>query len=114
VIGGDKLGRQLGFPTANLDAAGLVLPPTGVYAGWTTIKKKSHGVALNIGFRPTMVSSKPELRVEAHLLDFSGRLYGMELEIEMGGKLRDETKFTSPAELQAQIARDIAAVRERA
>ena len=114
VIEGDKLGRQLGFPTANLDATGLVLPPNGVYAGWTTVYNKSHGVALNLGFRPTLVSSKPELRVEAHLLDFSGRLYGLELEIEMCGKLRDETKFASPAELQAQIARDIAAVRERA
>ena len=114
VIEGDKLGRQLGFPTANLDVAGLVLPSNGIYAGLTTIKKKSHCVALNIGFRPTMVSSKSELRVEAHLLDFSGELYGSELEIEIGEKLRDERKFASPAELRAQIARDIAAVRERA
>jgi riboflavin kinase/FMN adenylyltransferase len=114
VIEGDKLGRQLGFPTANLDVAGLVLPPNGVYAGLTTLKKKSHHVALNIGFRPTMVPAKPELRVEAHLLDFSGRLYGAELEIEIGEKLRDERKFSSPADLQAQIARDIGAVREKA
>jgi len=114
VIEGDKLGRQLGFPTANLDVAGLVLPPNGVYAGLTTIKKKSHCVALNIGLRPTMVSSKPELRVEAHLLDFSGGLYGSELEIEIGEKLRDERQFASPEELRTQIARDIATVRERA
>ncbi len=114
VIEGDKLGRQLGFPTANLDAAGLVLPPNGVYTGLTTVKKKSHGVALNIGFRPTMVSAKPELRVEAHLLNFNGRLYGAELEIKVGEKLRGERKFSSPAELQVQIARDIAAVRGQA
>jgi len=69
---------------------------------------------LNIGFRPTMVSAKPELRVEAHLLDFSGRLYGTELEIEIGEKLRDERKFASPTELRAQIAIDIAAVRKPA
>ena len=111
---GDKLGRQLGFPTANLDVTGLILPPTGVYAGLTTVKKKSHRAALNIGFRPTMASAKPELRVEAHLLDFSGRLYGAELEIEIGEKLRDERKFASPAELRAQIACDIAAVRKPA
>ena len=61
-----------------------------------------------------MVSGRPELRVEAHLLDFSGRLYGAELEVEIGEKLRDERKFASPAELRAQIARDIAAVREQA
>jgi riboflavin kinase/FMN adenylyltransferase len=114
VIEGDKLGRQLGFPTANLDVAGLVLPSNGVYSGFTKLKGQFYRVALNIGFRPTLVSAKPELRVEAHLLDFSGRLYGMELEIEMGEKLRDETKFASPAELRTQITRDIAAVRERA
>ena len=105
---------HLGFPTANLDVTGLVLAPNGVYAGLTTVKKKSHRVALNIGFRPTLVPAKPDLRVEAHLLDFSGRLYGAELEIEIGEKLRDEKKFASPAELRAQIVRDIAVVRERA
>jgi len=114
VVEGDKLGRQLGFPTANLDVAGLVLPPNGVYAGLTALSKKSYRVALNIGFRPTMILTQPELRVEAHLLDFSGPLCGAELEVEIGEKLRDERKFASPAELRAQITRDIAAVRERA
>ena len=114
VVEGDKLGRQLGFPTANLDATGLVLPPNGVYAGLTTVKQKSHRVALNIGFRPTMISAKPELRVEAHLLDFSGELYGADLEIEISEKLREERRFASPAELREQIARDVAAVREQA
>jgi len=113
VIEGDKLGRQLGFPTANLDVAGLVLPPNGVYSGFTKLKRQIYRLALNIGFRPTMISGKPELRVEAHLPDFSGNLYGVELEIEIGEKLRDERKFASPAELRAQIARDIAAVREQ-
>ena len=114
VIEGDKLGRQLGFPTANLDVAGLVLPSNGVYSGFTKLKGQFYRVALNIGFRPTMVPAKPDLRVEAHLLDFSGRLYGAELEIEIGEKLRDERTFASPLELRAQIARDIAVVRERA
>jgi riboflavin kinase/FMN adenylyltransferase len=114
VIYGDKLGRQLGFPTANLDVAGLVLPPNGVYSGFTKLKRQIYRLALNIGFRPTMISGKPELRVEAHLLDFSGNLYGVELEIEIGEKLRNERKFASPAELREQITRDIASVRERA
>lgn len=113
VIEGDKWGRQLGFPTANLDVTGRVLPPHGVYAGWTMVNKKSYCVAVNIGRRPTMVPTKPELRVEAHLLDFDGRLYGAELEVELGEKLRDEKKFASPAELRAQIANDIAIVRAR-
>jgi riboflavin kinase/FMN adenylyltransferase len=111
VVTGDKLGRQLGFPTANLDVAGLVLPPNGVYAALTRCKGKLYRVALNIGVRPT-VAAGPQLRVEAHLLDFKGDLYGAELEIEIGEKLRDEKKFASPAALREQIGRDIAAVKE--
>jgi riboflavin kinase / FMN adenylyltransferase len=114
VVEGDKLGHKLGFPTANLDVTGLVLPPNGVYSGFTKLKGQSYRVALNIGLRPTMISAKPELRVEAHLLDFSGELYDSELEIEIGERLRDERKFASSAELRAQIARDIATLRERA
>jgi riboflavin kinase / FMN adenylyltransferase len=108
---GDKIGRQLGFPTANLDAANLVLPPSGVYAGSTKLAGNIFRVALNIGFRPTVASAKPELRLEAHLLDFAGDLYGKELEVEFAGKLREERKFTSPADLRGQIARDLAQVR---
>jgi riboflavin kinase / FMN adenylyltransferase len=111
VIEGDRVGRQLGFPTANLDAAGLVLPPNGVYAGFANLGEKTFRVALNIGLRPTVASGKSELRVEGHLLDFSGDLYGAELEVEIGEKLRDERKFGSLAELREQIARDVATAR---
>jgi riboflavin kinase/FMN adenylyltransferase len=110
VVPGDKIGRQLGFPTANLDVTNLVLPPNGVYAGGTEFNGRLHPVALNIGTRPTLAAG-PQLRVEAHLLDFSGDLYGAELEVEIGVKLRGERKFRSPAELREQIARDVAAVR---
>jgi riboflavin kinase/FMN adenylyltransferase len=139
VIAGDRVGRKLGFPTANLDAVGLVLPPNGVYVahvncrtGIAPVSNQSpaqaeqkdgdrrdacptttHRAALNIGFRPTVVSAAPQLRVEAHLLDFSGDLYGQELKIEIGEKLRDERKFGSREELKAQIARDVAAARMR-
>lgn len=111
VIAGDKIGRQIGFPTANLDAARLVLPPNGVYAASTKFKEQFYRVALNIGFRPTLATGQSQLRVEAHMLDFSGELYGQELELEVGGKLRDECKFHSADELREQIARDAAAVR---
>jgi riboflavin kinase/FMN adenylyltransferase len=111
VVEGDRLGRQLGFPTANLDATNLILPANGVYSGCTKLNGKLHRVALNIGLRPTVASGKPELRVEAHLLDFDGNLYGEELEIEIGEKMRDERKFASSVELREQIARDIAQVR---
>ncbi len=111
VIEGDKIGHTLGFPTANLDATNLILPPNGVYSGRTKFKKQNYRVALNIGVRPTVASGKPDLRVEAHLLDFSDGLYGEELEIEIGEKLRDERRFDSKEELMQQIAQDIAKVR---
>jgi riboflavin kinase/FMN adenylyltransferase len=78
------------------------------------VDKKSWQVALNIGLRPTLDLAKPVLRVEAHLLDFHGDLYGRELEVEIVRKLRDEKKFGSPEELAEQIKQDVAAVRSLA
>jgi len=111
VVEGDKLGHQLGFPTANLDATNLILPPNGVYSGCTKLKGQFYRIALNIGLRPTVASAKPQLRVEAHLLDFDGKLYGEDLEVEIGEKLRDECKFNSPNELRGQIRKDVLSVR---
>ena len=83
VVTGDQLGRQIGFPTANLETNGLVLPPHGVYAGRVLVNGTSWKVALNIGLRPTVSQPAPRLRVEAHLIDFAGELVGQELEIEL-------------------------------
>jgi len=113
IVAGDRLGRQLGFPTANLDITGLKVPPNGVYAGLTRVGEVTYRVALNIGLRPTLNSPAPSLRVEAHLLDFQGDLYGQELEIVVGDRLREEKKFASPAQLKEQIARDVQSVREQ-
>ena len=110
VMAGDRIGRELGFPTANLDAAKLALPPNGVYAGRTNFNDRFYRVALNLGTRPT-VATAPQLRVEAHLLDFAGDLYGAELAVEITAKLRAEQRFNSPAELRAQIERDVVAAR---
>ncbi len=107
VVLGDGLGRQLGFPTANLDVTALALPPKGVYAVQAEINGASHRAVLNIGHRPTIQEPKPQVRVEAHLLDFSGDLYGQELELVFVERLRDEKKFGSLAELREQIGRDI-------
>lgn len=107
VVDGDKLGRQLGFRTANLDATMLALPPKGVYAGNAIVHGQEQRAVLNIGTRPTLKNPNPALRVEAHLLDFDGDLYGEELEIVFAEKLRDEKKFSSVEELKAQIARDV-------
>src|SRR6266487_3793483 len=107
VIPGDQLGHQLGFPTANLDCTGLVLPPNGVYAARAAVRGETHRAVLNIGHRPTLENRVPQLRVEVHLLDFTGDLYGEEIEITFAEKLREERKFPSLAALREQIARDI-------
>ena len=107
VVRGDGLGHQLGFPTANLDTTGLALPPHGVYAVHAEAACKTHRAVLNIGLRPTLQNPNPQLRVEAHLIDFAGELYGQEMELAFVDKLRPEAKFASLAELRAQIARDI-------
>ena len=111
VIPGDQVGRQLGFPTANLDVCGLVLPPHGVYAVLAHTRGTTHFAALNIGLRPTRAQPMPHVHVEAHLLDFSGDLYGTELELTVVEKLRAELTFPDLAALRAQIARDLAHAR---
>ena len=113
VVHGDQLGHKLGFPTANLDATGLLLPPNGVYAAHASVGKKSYRAVLNIGLRPTVNNLTPQLRVEVHLLDFAGDIYGQEMEVTFAAKLRDEQKFASLDELKAQIARDIAEAKHR-
>ncbi len=112
VVPGDKLGRQIGFPTANLDATRLALPPNGVYSVHAVLRGHIQPAVLNIGTRPTLGHAEPPLRVEAHLLNFSGELYGEELEIIFGEKLRDERKFASVDKLKAQIAKDIERARK--
>jgi riboflavin kinase / FMN adenylyltransferase len=107
VVTGDQVGRKLGFPTANLDVVGLVLPPSGVYVAQAKTSGTLHRAVVNIGSRPTLQSPQPQLRIEAHLLDFNGDLYGKTLELIFVEKLRDEKKFPSLDELREQIARDI-------
>ena len=113
VVPGDKLGRDLGFPTANLDVTGLVLPPNGVYAAHALVQRQTRRAVVNIGCRPTLQNPAPQLRVEAHLLDFNGELYGEEVEITFAEKLREEKKFPSLAALREQITCDVAAAKRR-
>ena len=120
VIPGKRLGHELGFPTANVETTGLALPPNGVYVvhvaqsnsavnAVTAVDEKNsrYRAVLNIGTRPTLDEAVPQRSVEAHLLDFSGDLYGQELEITFLEKLRDEQKFADLAELKNQIRQDI-------
>lgn len=111
VIQGDQRGRELGYPTANLEVDGLCLPPNGVYAAHAQVGETTHRAAVNIGLRPTIADAEPSLHVEAHLLDFEGDLYGQPLALTFVGKLRDETKFDSLDTLKNQIEKDLVSAR---
>ncbi len=108
---GDRIGHQLGFPTANLDVSGLELPPFGVYAVRVRHRDREWLGALNLGCRPTLGHTDPPVRCEVHLLDFDAEIYGEELRVEFASALRPEQRFAGPEALRQQIARDIAAVR---
>jgi riboflavin kinase/FMN adenylyltransferase len=112
VVRGDQVGRQLGYPTANLDVAGLVVPPHGVYATRGVIGGREFPGVTNLGLRPTLREAKPRLHVETHLFDFDGELYGQNVALRFAAKLRDEQRFASLEELRAQIQRDAAAARQ--
>jgi riboflavin kinase/FMN adenylyltransferase len=112
IVEGDKRGRTIGFPTANLQLeAGHALPAYGVYACFVTLPDGSrHPAVTNIGVRPTFGSLRPT--VEAHLLDWSGDLYGQVISVEFLHRLRGEQKFSGIDALKAQIAHDAAQARE--
>jgi len=103
VVQGDKRGRGLGMPTANLvpDDA-YVTPGHGVYAGWAN----GHPAAVNVGVRPTFETGRG-LLVEAHLIDFNDDIYGETLRIAFLARLRGEKRFDSVEELIAQMNRDV-------
>lgn len=108
VIRGDGRGRQLGFPTANVDAGSFVRPAKGVYAARVRIgsEKKLHDAVVNVGVRPSFVGSAG-VCVEAHLLKFKSNLYGKKIEVFFIKQLRLEKKFGSADLLKQQIRKDI-------
>jgi riboflavin kinase/FMN adenylyltransferase len=101
---GKMLGRQLGFPTANLLPGDVQLPPDGVWVVRVGVDGIQHGGVANLGFRPT-VNGDAQL-LEVHLFDFSGDLYGTNVEVTFLDYIRAEKKFGSLDELKAQIACD--------
>ena len=112
VVHGAGRGQSLGFPTANIRAE-LPLPlPAGVYVGRADIGSAVYPAVVNIGVRPTFGDSTSA--VEAHLLDFSGDLYGRRIRLTFVRRLREERKFPSVEALRAQIAADVASAREPA
>jgi riboflavin kinase/FMN adenylyltransferase len=108
VVHGDKRGRELGFPTANLlPADGYVTPGHGVYAcRATTAWGETYAAATNVGVRPMFVTGRGEL-IEAYLLDFDGDLYDQPLRLEFLKRLRGEKRFESVGALIEQMGRDV-------
>jgi hypothetical protein len=109
VVHGRKLGRLLGFPTANLRVAPEEGPRFGVYAVLARTAGRWHAASASWGTRPHFDDGEPLL--EVHLLDFSADLYGRRLEVEFIARLRGEQAFPSTAALLEQIAADIRATR---
>lgn len=110
---GKQLGRQLGFPTANIRPEGHpALPESGVYAAAITIEGESvpRPCMLNQGRHPTVPEGKPT--IEAHLLDYDGALYGRRVAVEYLHFLRPEHRFDGLEALKSQLARDLAATRQ--
>lgn len=106
VAAGDRRGRELGFPTANLDIAPeMALPGDGIYAAWAIVDGSPRPAAASIGVRPTF--GLTERLVEVYILDFAGDLYGQELETRFVAKLRNQETFPNLESLVAQINRDV-------
>jgi riboflavin kinase/FMN adenylyltransferase len=108
VVEGDRRGRDLGVPTANIEPpAEVVVPAPGIYAGMATANGISPApAAISIGVRPTF-DNGGDLRVEAHLIGFTGDLYGREMKLSFLERLRDEVRFDSAEELVEQMRKDV-------
>ncbi len=110
VVSGKKLGRCLGFPTANQSMPEGVAARRGIYASTVEIGGVRYAAVSNIGTRPTVGGE--EVNCESHILDFSGDLYGCEIRTTLCAFLREERRFASVEELRAQIELDAVRARE--
>ncbi|MDD9898647.1 MAG: bifunctional riboflavin kinase/FAD synthetase [Candidatus Melainabacteria bacterium] len=107
VLEGDRRGRELGFPTANLKLPeAMVVPLKGVYCGSAEYHGQAYKAVMNIGTRPSF-SNSDEVIIEAHLLDFDQDIYDEKIKLRLNQRLRDEVKFNSAEELIKQIKADI-------
>ena len=106
VTKGDGRGRSIGYPTANVVPDPVqIVPARGVYAGFVILGEKLYPACTNVGLAPTF--SRNEERVEAHIMDFDGHLYGRVVDVSFMERIREEKKFSSVEELVEQIGRDV-------
>jgi riboflavin kinase/FMN adenylyltransferase len=111
VVTGARRGQTIGFPTANLAKIETLLPADGVYGGIGRVGDRSFAAAINIDPNPTF--SEQNRKVEVHLVDFSGDLYGSWINVDLVERIRPTRRFESKEELVRQISQDVAAVRAR-
>jgi riboflavin kinase/FMN adenylyltransferase len=110
---GDKRGRTINVPTANIEyPPDKLIPANGIYACRAYLDGQEHQAAINIGINPTFTPDKQTPNVEAHLLDFRREIYGEDLRLEFIARLRDELRFESVEKLLEQIWKDIADTRK--
>lgn len=119
VVTGNRLGRTLGFATANirpLEPQALI-PKTGAYAAWVTTPDGERRAAMvNVGYRPTVSTADDEeckITVEAHIFDYNGYLYDEDVAVEFVDYLRPERRFASPEKLREQLAEDVKAAKKK-
>lgn len=106
VAEGDRRGRSIGFPTANVVSDPVqIVPARGVYAGYVRVGDEWHPACTNVGLAPTF--GRNQERVEAHLVDFDGDLYGRVVDVSFAERIRAEKKFSGVEELVEQIGRDV-------
>lgn len=111
VVDGDKRGREIGFPTANMRPPHRkVVPATGIYACFALIEGNRHDAAVSVGVRPTFGGG--ELLIEAYILDFEGDIYGEEMTVEFVEYTRRELAFEGVEDLVAQMEEDVSEARE--
>jgi riboflavin kinase/FMN adenylyltransferase len=110
VAGRNRGGKQLGFPTANLNLHDELCPKTGIYAVTVDCEGKNYQSVANIGYSPTF--DDQVFTVEVHILDFSGHLYDKKIRINFVRRMRDEIRFDTLSELSEQIKRDIIKARK--
>jgi len=112
VIDGDKLGKKLGFPTANLSAHSEQFPPDGVYFAEAWIEGVLYHGLVNLGIRPTIAKGEPQRILEIHILDFHEEIYGKDIEVRFLQYLRPEKKFPNVDALIHQIEQDVQQARK--
>ncbi len=112
IIGGEKIGRNIGFPTANIyiSESYKIIPIRGVYAVETEIHGKRYAGMLNIGYKPTVNNNKSNCSIEVHILNFKADIYNERIRVYFHKRIRSEIKFRSLEKLKQQLIKDKAII----